>query len=114
MYLARVIGRLVATERHPGLEGVSLQLVQPLDEDGRDAGASQVAAVATSRISTGPGDLVQCVDGREAALALPETFVPVDVAIVGFVEEATRLGERVEASLGSGQPTPRGARGGRD
>ena len=29
------------------------------------------------------------IDGREAALALPdETFVPVDVAITGFVEQA--------------------------
>jgi len=28
------------------------------------------------------------VDGREAALACPRTFVPVDAAIVGFVEEA--------------------------
>ena len=26
------------------------------------------------------------VDGREAALALPETFVPVDAAIVGHVD----------------------------
>ena len=32
------------------------------------------------------GERVMLVDGREAALALPETFVPVDAAIVGHVD----------------------------
>lgn len=103
MYLARVIGRVVATERYPGLEGVALQLVQPLDEDGNDAGAAQVAAVATAEISTGPGDFVNCVDGREAALVLPETYVPVDVAIIGFVEALERHGKLI-------RPAAEGAR----
>ena len=85
MYLARVTGRLVASHRYPGLEGVPLQWIQPLDETGASMGAQRVACAA---ISSGPGDLVQFVDGREAALACPQTFVPVDAAIVGFVEEA--------------------------
>ena len=98
MYLARVIGRLVATRRYPGLEGVALQIVQPLDEHGADMGDTLVAAAA---ISTGPGDLVHFVDGREGALACPETFVPVDAAIIGFVEQAISKGRaipRVERS----------------
>ena len=90
MYLARVIGRVVATECYPGLEGVALQIVQPLDEDGNPDGGTQVAAAATSVISTGPGDLVNCVDGREAALVMPVTYVPVDVAICWFVEAVER------------------------
>jgi len=85
MYLARVIGRVVATTRSPGLEGVPLQWIQPLDERGEGMGDTLVAAAA---ISSGPGDLVHFVDGREGALACPEPFVPVDAAILGFVEEA--------------------------
>lgn len=85
MYLARVTGRLVATVRCPGLEGVPLQLVQPLDETGEPMGGQLVACAA---VDTGPGDLVHFVDGREAALACPETFVPVDAAIIGYVEQA--------------------------
>lgn len=85
MFLARVIGRLVATRSYPGLEAVPFQWVQPLDEDGTDHGAPLVACQV---VSAGPGDVVQVVDGREGALACPETFVPVDAAIVGFVEEA--------------------------
>ena len=85
MYLARVEGRLVASHKYPGLEGVPLQWIQPLDERGEAMGDKLVACAA---IASGPGDLVHFVDGREAALACPETFVPVDVAIIGFVEEA--------------------------
>jgi ethanolamine utilization protein EutN len=85
MYLARVTGRVVATRKYKGLEGVPLQWIQPLDERGEAMGAQLVACAA---ISAGPGDFVHYVDGREAALACPETFVPVDAAIIGFVEEA--------------------------
>ena len=101
MYLARVIGRVVATECYPGLEGVALQIVQPLDEDGNPDGGTQVAAAATSVISTGPGDLVNCVDGREAALVLPVTYVPVAVAICGFVEAVERDGKLIMTEAGA-------------
>ena len=86
MYLGRITGRMVATTRYPGLEGVRLQWLQPLDESGSPMGPQLVAAAA---LPVGPGDLVHFIDGREAALALPdETFVPVDVAVTGFVEQA--------------------------
>jgi ethanolamine utilization protein EutN len=87
MYLARVIGRVVATQRCPGLEDVALQWIQPLDGRGAIAGR---ALVACAVISSGPGDLVHYVDGREGALACPRPFVPVDAAILGFVEEVAR------------------------
>lgn len=92
MYLARVTGRVVASTRSPGLEGVALQWVQPIDEDGRPMGAQLVAAAA---IASGPGDLVHFVDGREAALACPRRFVPVDAAIIGFVEQAISKGRAI-------------------
>lgn len=85
MQLARVLGRVVATRRVAGLEGVALQWIQPLGEDGLASGR---ALVACATVSTGPGDLVHFVDGREGALACPRPFVPVDAAILGFVERA--------------------------
>ena len=94
MYLGRVTGRLVASVRYEGLEGVKLQLLEPLDEGGSPTGAQLVAACA---LDVGPGDLVHFIDGREAALALPdETFVPVDVAITGFVEQAVSHGKTLD------------------
>jgi microcompartment protein CcmK/EutM len=103
VYLARVIGRVVATHAYPGTEGVALQWVQPLDENGDAMGDSLVACAV---VSTGPGDLVHFVDGREAALACPETFVPVDAAIIGFVEQAYVNGRHI-----GGEPVPAGGSG---
>lgn len=80
----------MATTIYPGLDGVNLQWIQPLDERGEDMGAALVACAA---ISSGPGDFVHYVDGREGAMALPKTFVPVDAAVIGFIEEATVFGE---------------------
>ncbi|MFQ5340924.1 MAG: EutN/CcmL family microcompartment protein [Anaerolineae bacterium] len=85
MQLARVIGTVVATIKYEGLEGIKLLIVQPLDKHQEPAGQPVVAADAVAM--AGPGELVYVVASREAALALPETFVPVDHAIVGIVDQ---------------------------
>lgn len=84
MQLGRVIGTVVATVKYQGLEGVKLLIVQPLDSGGRDTGRPVVAADGVAM--AGPGETVYVVGSREAAQALPETFVPVDHAIVGIVD----------------------------
>lgn len=89
MYLGRVTGRLVASTKYAGLEGVPLQLLQPIDEDGEPMGD---VIVATAVVPSGPGDFVHWIDGREAALTCPETFVPVDASIIGIVEQAVSCG----------------------
>lgn len=88
MKLARVIGTVVATEKYGGLEGVKLLVVQPLDRDANPLGSPAVAADATAQ--AGPGHLVFVVGSREAAQAMPVTFVPVDLAITGIVDEVDR------------------------
>ena len=106
MYLGRVIGRVVATTQYKGMEGVKLQIVQPLDEDGAPQGGSLVCC---SELATGPGDLVHYEDGREAAVALTETYVPVDATIVGFVEQAWANDQDVAAKAWTA-PKAKGSR----
>jgi ethanolamine utilization protein EutN len=84
MYLGRVIGTVVATKKYTGLEGSKLLLVEPLNDRHNKVGEPQVAVDATRQ--AGHRDLVYLVGSREAALALDETFVPVDAAIVGIVD----------------------------
>lgn len=88
MQLAEVTGTLVATVKYDGLEGVRLLIVQPLDRDRNPDGDMVVAADAVEM--AGPGELVYIVGSREAALAMPEPFVPVDHAIVGIVDQVHR------------------------
>jgi ethanolamine utilization protein EutN len=88
----------VATRKYEGLEGVKFLVVQPLDEDLKPIGHSQIAADATAQ--AGPRELVFVVGSREAAQAMPVIFVPVDLAITGIVDEVD-----VERGLRRTQPT---------
>jgi len=88
MYLGRVIGTVVATQSYTGLAGVKPLVVQPIDDTLAETGPAHVAADATGQ--AGPQDLVYLVGSREAALALTPSFVPVDAAIVGIVDEVER------------------------
>jgi microcompartment protein CcmK/EutM len=96
MELARVIGTVVASQKYEGLKGVKLLLLEPLDEMLRVAGDPFVACDGTAQ--AGPDDVVSWIGGREAALALPTTFVPVDATIVSIVDDV------------NARPLPRAAR----
>ncbi|MEI8259079.1 MAG: EutN/CcmL family microcompartment protein [Deltaproteobacteria bacterium] len=98
MFLGRVIGTCVATQKSEGLTGVRLLVLEPIDASGKRSGDPFVAA---DPVSAGPGEVVYWVGAREAALALEESFVPVDAAIVGLVDE-------IDVVSGKGRPFLRG------
>jgi ethanolamine utilization protein EutN len=85
MIFGRIHGTAVCTVKYTGLEGLKLLVVQPLNKQLEPIGKLQVAADV---VQAGIGDLVVMNRSREAALAMPEiTFVPVDLAVVGIVDE---------------------------
>jgi ethanolamine utilization protein EutN len=84
VHLGTVIGRVVATRKIEGLEGVKLLVVQPEDETGQAKGVPLVMTDGAG--PAGPGDRVWWIEGREAALSLEETYVPVDAGIVAVVD----------------------------
>jgi len=84
MYLGEVVGTVVATQKVENLQGRTFLLVQPLDENRRPKGDKEVAV---DTVQAGVGDFVFLVGSREAALALDPSFVPVDAAIVGIVDD---------------------------
>jgi ethanolamine utilization protein EutN len=85
MLFGRVRGTAVCTIKYPDLQGMKLLVVQPLDRHLEPVGPMQVAVDV---VMAGPGDLCVMVRSREAALALREhKFVPVDLALVGIVDE---------------------------
>lgn len=85
MQFGRVHGSAICTMKVEGLEGLKLLIVQPLDKALRPKGALQVAVDV---VQAGPGDLCVMGRSREAALAMPEnTFVPVDLALIGIVDD---------------------------
>lgn len=85
MYFAKVVGEVVAATKTELLKGQKLLLIEQVDEQGEPSGALRVAA---DTVCAGLDDLVACVGSREAALSLEDTFVPVDDAIIGIVDDA--------------------------
>ncbi len=85
MLFGRVKGTAICTIKYPGTDGLKLLVVQPLNKKLEPIGILQVAADV---VQAGVGDLCVMVRSREAALAMPEIkFVPVDLALVGIVDE---------------------------
>jgi ethanolamine utilization protein EutN len=84
MQLARVVGTVVATQKHGKLEGAKLLLVQPV---AADETAQGVVLLAIDSVGAGVGEKVLIVvEGRAAGDALGRKAAPVDAAIIGIVD----------------------------
>jgi len=82
--LARVVGTVVATQKHRKFEGAKLLLVQPVTLDDTPRG---VALLAVDAVGAGVNEKVLVViEGRAAAEAVGRTGTPVDAAIIGIVD----------------------------
>ena len=100
MQFARVRGTAVCTIKYPGIEGLKLLVVEPVNKHLEVTGPLQIA---TDVVQAGPGDVCVTVRSREAALAMPEiTFVPVDLALVGIIDELALSEETFDFELKKG------------
>ncbi len=84
MQIGRVIGTLVATQKHAKLDGAKLLLVQPLALDGQPRGTT---VLTIDSVGAGVGERVLIViEGRAAGEALRRKAAPVDAAIIGIID----------------------------
>jgi ethanolamine utilization protein EutN len=85
MQIARVVGTVVATQKHRKFEGAKLLLVQPLNADDTPRGH---VLLAVDGVGAGVREKVLIVlEGRAAGEALGRKAAPVDAAIIGIVDE---------------------------
>ena len=84
MVIGRVIGDVVATQKHPSHHGRKALLVQPLNLDGSDRG---VAVVALDSADAGVGDRVLLVmEGFSAMTSVGRPESPIDMAVIGVID----------------------------
>jgi ethanolamine utilization protein EutN len=83
VFLARVVGTVVASRKDPGLVGTKLLVIQPLENDGTAAGKP---LVAVDSVGAGVTENVFYVRGREASVPFLPAEVPTDATIVGIVD----------------------------
>ena len=87
MNLARVVGKVWATRKAPGLEQATLLVIQPVDGDLKADGAP---LAALDLQGSAMGQVVYFVGSKEAALPLKNKLTPVDATIVGIVDRVDR------------------------
>jgi ethanolamine utilization protein EutN len=84
MLIARVIGEMVSTHKHPSHLGCKALLVQPLDLDGTNRGNPVIAFDA---VDAGVGDQVLLVtEGFSAMTSVERPESPIDMAVVGVID----------------------------
>jgi len=96
MFLARITGSLVSTQKAEAMVGQKLFLVEPLrvnEQDQSDLQPTGRTFVVVDPIGAGEGEVVLCVQGSSARF-MPETkALPIDAAIVGIVDRV-QIGEK--------------------
>ncbi|HEY7838890.1 MAG TPA: EutN/CcmL family microcompartment protein [Terriglobales bacterium] len=89
MIIARVVGEVVATQKHPSHDEAKLLLVAPESIAGtQPAGTSPAALIAIDAVGAGIGERVLVVlDGYAAMSAVGRPRSPIDAAILGIIDE---------------------------
>lgn len=86
MILARVLGTVVATEKHPAFHAKKLLVVQPLDERQKPLGKSFLAIDENS--SAGKGDVVLVLrEGTGVRQIVGDKMAPIRSCVVGVVDQ---------------------------
>jgi len=83
MNLGKVVGRVWATQKSPGLVGKRMLFVQPLSFGGHVLGDP---IVALDTADAGVGDTVIYVSSTEATIPFKPDLVPTDATIVGITD----------------------------
>jgi len=100
MFLAKVTGHVVATQKDKALNGQKLFVVEPLNVKFDEAtkqpaslGNTGRAIVAIDTVGCGEGQLVLVVQGSSARMTDVTKNMPADAVVVGIVDSAQFAGK---------------------
>jgi ethanolamine utilization protein EutN len=96
MFLAKVVGTVVATRKHLAFQGSKLLLLQPLVVQQRTLVPSGASVVAIDTLGAGLDEFVMFTQGSSARLAAQAKDTPVDAIVVGIVDEVKTEGTKLE------------------
>jgi len=98
MFLAKVIGSVVATKKDEGMRGQKLLMLRPVLIDQSDPSKfteGKNTLVAVDAMGAGLGELVLFCQGSSARQAAKMKTLPVDAVITGIVDSVDVQGKRV-------------------
>lgn len=103
MFLARITGHLVSTQKVSSLVGQKLFLVEPLrvdESDQRSLRPTGRSFVVVDTVGAGEGEVVLCVQGSSARFTPGTKELPVDAAIIGIVDTVQVKSNTIFSSAG--------------
>jgi ethanolamine utilization protein EutN len=90
MFLARVTGSLIATQKVASMVGQKLLIVDPLRVDEKDQSSLKSTGrtfIVVDTVGAGEGEVVLCVQGSSARYTPETKTLPIDAAIIGIVDQ---------------------------
>ncbi|HVS37958.1 MAG TPA: EutN/CcmL family microcompartment protein [Gemmataceae bacterium] len=103
MFLAKVTGVVVATQKAESMTGSKLLTVEPLrvDPQGRDrlVGTGRTF-VCVDTVGAGQGEMVLICQGSSARFTPETEKLPIDAAVIGIVDSVNVEGRTVFSTRG--------------
>lgn len=90
MFLARITGSVVATQKVESMVGQKLLVVEPVrvdEADQRELKPTGRTFVVVDTVGAGEGELVLCVQGSSARFTDQTKTLPIDAAVIGIVDQ---------------------------
>ncbi len=102
MFLGKVVGTVVSTQKDPKLSGLKLLLVQQIRAE--DLEPRDLFHVVADSVGAGKGEIVVVVGGSSARLTETTDKLPVDSAIISIVDTLEIDGKTVYSKSESHEP----------
>ena len=100
MFIGRITGSLVSTQKVDELIGQKLLIVEPLrvnEDDQSDLQPTGRTFITIDTVGAGEGEIVLCVQGSSARFTEQTKTLPVDAAVVGIVDTVQVGGKTIAA-----------------
>jgi len=102
MFIAKVKGNVVTTQKVEKMTGRKLLIIEPLrvDEKTKDFTPTGRCFVAVDSIGAGDQDLVLVTQGSSARMTAGTSDAPVDCVIIGIIDTVGVAGQTIYSKSG--------------
>jgi ethanolamine utilization protein EutN len=97
MFIAKVRGNVVTTQKVPKMTGKKLLIIEPLrvDESAGEMSPTGRCIVAVDSIDAGNEDIVLVTQGSSARMTDFTSDAPVDAVVIGIIDTVTTMGKTI-------------------